>query len=65
LLKPVGAAEIDGVDAGDGVHPRGAIDSEIARIADEAPTGPEGPMTTEGGGGPTVDAIGPTEEPEV
>jgi hypothetical protein len=40
-------AEVERTDIGGGRHPKGAVDSEIARIASEAVTAPKGPTTTE------------------
>lgn len=51
--------------SGGGDHPGGAVDSEIARIADEALTVPEGPITAEGGVDRAVEATTQADELEV
>jgi hypothetical protein len=48
LLKQSDVTGLKSTDIGGGGHPSEAIDSEIARIVDEALMGPEGPTSTEG-----------------
>jgi hypothetical protein len=47
LLKQVGAAEVEGTDAGGGDHLEGDVDSEIVRIVSEAVTGLKTSTTAE------------------